>query len=111
MNRDGLIARWRYDALVERFAATDAVFILDSGVTPFLPLWGFIVESEMIRVLGEVGRKVYLHVPVTGKENLNDTLPGFSTIATAAPDKSVEGKMTIERAWRHAMCQYAAPLR
>jgi hypothetical protein len=89
MNRDGLIERWRYDALVERFATTDAVFILDSGATAFLPLWGFMVESEMIRVLGEVGRRVYLHIPVTGGEALDDTLPGFSTIAAAAPDKSV----------------------
>jgi hypothetical protein len=108
MNRDGLIERWRYDALVERFAATDAVVILDSGATAFLSLWGFIVESAMILVPGKVGRKVCLHVPVTGKENLNDTLPCFSTIATAAPDKSIEGKMTIERAWRHAIAPDAA---
>ena len=89
MNPEGLIERWRYDALVESFATTEAVFVLDSGATAFLPFWGYIVESEMIRVMGEAGRKVYLHVPITGGETLNDTLLGFSTIATAAPDKSI----------------------
>jgi len=39
----------------------------DSGATAFLPFWTYIVESEMIRVLREAGRKVYLHVPVTGE--------------------------------------------
>jgi hypothetical protein len=89
MNQDGLIERWRYDALVECFATTEAVFVLDSGATAFLPLWGYMVESEMIRVLGEAGKKVYLHIPITGGETLNDTLLGFSTIASAAPDKSI----------------------
>ena len=51
-NDAGLIERWRYDALVERFATTDAVYVLDTGATTFLPLWGYIVESEMIAALG-----------------------------------------------------------
>ena len=88
-NPDGVIERWRYDVLVERFTSTDAVFVLDSGATAFLPLWGYIVESEMIAVLEQARRKVYLHVPITGGETLNDTLLGFSTIAAAAPETSV----------------------
>lgn len=92
MNRDGLIERWRYDALVERFATTDAVLILDSDATAFLLPGGFIVESELIRVLGEVGRKVYHHVPVTGGETLNDTLPGLLHHRDGRPRKKCRGK-------------------
>jgi hypothetical protein len=62
---------------------------VDSGATAFLPFWTYIVESEMIRVLREAGRKVYLHVPVTGGETLNDTLLGFSAVAGATGERSV----------------------
>src|SRR5262252_2729214 len=63
VNEDGLIQRWRYDLLVERFLKSEDVFVVDSGATTFLPFWTYIVESEMIRVLRETDRKVYLHMP------------------------------------------------
>jgi adenylylsulfate kinase-like enzyme len=89
VNEDGLIQRWRYVSLVERFLTSADVFVVDSGATAFLPFWTYIVESEMIRVLREARRKVYLHVPVTGGETLNDTLLGFSAMASATTDRSV----------------------
>jgi Mrp family chromosome partitioning ATPase len=55
VNEDGLIQRARYDALIERFASTSGVFVVDSGATAFLPFWGYIVESQVVRVLREAG--------------------------------------------------------
>ncbi|MBV8820411.1 MAG: P-loop NTPase [Acidobacteriaceae bacterium] len=89
MNQDGLIERSRFDRLVDRFASEDTVFVVDSGATAFLPFWTYIVEAEMIRVLREAGRNVYVHVPISGGEMLNDTLLGFKTLATGASDKSL----------------------
>jgi hypothetical protein len=51
VNEDGLIQRWHYARLVERFLTSGDVFVVDSGATAFLPFWTDIVESEMIRVL------------------------------------------------------------
>jgi hypothetical protein len=54
--------------------------LLDSGATVFLPLWSYIVETEMIRVLRDLGRPLYVHCVVCGGEMLNDTLVGFETL-------------------------------
>ncbi len=89
VNDDGLIQRARYDALIERFATTSGAFVVDSGATAFLPFWGYIVESQVVRVLREAGRNIYLHVPITGGETLSDTLLGFSTIAAASTERNV----------------------
>ena len=89
VNEDGLIQRWLYDLQVEHFLTSENAFVVDSGATAFLPFWTYIVESEMMRVLREAGRKVYLHVPVTGGETINDTLLGFSAVASATGDRSV----------------------
>jgi CobQ/CobB/MinD/ParA nucleotide binding domain len=89
INEEGLIVRIRYDALLERFAAEDGVFVVDSGATAFLPLWSYIVETEVIRVLRETGRKLYVHCVVSGGEMLSDSLLGFDTLAKSTPDRNV----------------------
>jgi hypothetical protein len=89
VNEDGVIVRIRYDVLLERFAKENRTFVVDSGATAFLPLWSYIVETEMIRVLREIGRKLYVHCVVSGGEMLNDSLLGFDTLARSTPDRNV----------------------
>jgi hypothetical protein len=89
VSEEGLVVRARYDALVQRFATEDGVFVMDSGATAFLPFWSYIVESEMIRVLRDAGRKLYVHCVISGGEMLTDTLLGFETLARSTPDKNV----------------------
>jgi hypothetical protein len=89
VSEDGLVIRTRYDALVERFATEEGVFVMDSGATAFLPFWSYIVESDMIRVLREAGRRIYVHCVISGGEMLTDTLLGFETLANSTPDKNV----------------------
>jgi hypothetical protein len=89
VNEDGLIQRTQYDALVERFATTNGAFVVDSGATAFLPFWAYLVEGEVTRILRERARRIFLHVPVTGGETLNDTLLGFAAIAAGSTEKNV----------------------
>ena len=89
VSQEGLVVRARYDALVQRFATEEGVFVMDSGATAFLPFWSYIVESEMVRVLRDAGRKLYVHCVISGGEMLTDTLLGFETLAQSTPDKSV----------------------
>ena len=69
--------RSRYDALVDRFINEEAVFAVDNGATAFLPFWTRVVEADIPRVLREAGRRVYVHIPISGGERLNNTLLGF----------------------------------
>ena len=89
INEEGVIVRARYDSLLQRFATEKGVFVLDSGATAFLPLWSYLVESEVIRVLNEMGRDVYVHCVVSGGEMLSDSLLGFDTLASSTPDRNV----------------------
>lgn len=89
VNADGLVERNRFDSLVDRFITGDGAFVVDAGATAFLPLWTYILETELIRVLREAGRIVYVHVPISGGEMLNDTLLGFKTLAESAAEQSL----------------------
>jgi hypothetical protein len=89
VSEEGLVVRARYDAVVQRFATEEGVFVMDSGATAFLPFWSYIVESEMIRVLHDAGRKLYVRCVISNGEMLTDTLLGFETLARSTPDKNV----------------------
>ena len=89
VNQSGVVVRSRYDALVDRFINEDAVFVVDSGATAFLPFWTYVVESDIPTVLREAGPRVYVYVPVSCGEMLNDTLLGFRTLAETAAEKSL----------------------
>jgi hypothetical protein len=89
VNQDGIVERTRYDWVVERFATDEAVFVVDNGATVFLPLWTYIVETDMFAVLRQAGRLVYIHVPISGGEMLNDTLLGFKTLAESTPERNL----------------------
>ncbi len=89
VNQDGLVQRTRYDALLQRFATEDAVFVVDSGATAFMPFWAYVMETEMMRILRDAGRRIYVHVPISGGEMLNDTLFGFKTLAESTTDRNL----------------------
>lgn len=89
VNQDGLVQRTRYDAMLERFATEDAVFVVDSGATAFMPFWTYVMETEMLRVLRDAGRHIYVHVPICGGEMLNDTLLGFKTLAESTTERNL----------------------
>ena len=42
--------RARYDQLMDRFLKEEAVFVVDSGATAFLPFWTFMVEADVLRL-------------------------------------------------------------
>jgi hypothetical protein len=89
LNQEGLFMRARYDGLIGRFLNEEAVFVVDSGATAFLPFWTYIVESDVISMMRGAGRNVYVHIPISGGEMLNDTLLGFKTLAETAAERSL----------------------
>jgi len=89
LNQEGVVVRARYDQLVDRFVKEEAAFVVDSGATAFLPFWTFMVEADVIATLRSAGRRVYIHIPISGGEMLNDTLLGFKTLAETATEKSL----------------------
>jgi hypothetical protein len=89
VNQDGVVVRSNYDRLTERFLNDDSVFVVDSGATAFLLFWTYILESDVITVLRDAGRRVFVHIPISGGEMLNDSLLGFRTLAETAVEKSL----------------------
>lgn len=84
---DEINARY-FDGLIERImtAPEDAIIVVDNGASTFLPLLGYMVESQVLNMVTEAGIEVRLHPILTGGQAVNDTMQGLHQLVTTIPD-------------------------
>ena len=86
---DGSIDQRAFDGLMERLLTEEGVFVVDNGSSTFIPMWNYILENDVIRVLSDSGRRLFVHCVVTGGQALTDTLSGFAKLAETTPDQNI----------------------
>jgi hypothetical protein len=68
----GGINEKQFDALVERVCSREGIYIVDTGATTFVPLWHYMLEHQLFRFLVDQGRRVFVHLVVTGGQGMQD---------------------------------------
>src|SRR3954467_14671839 len=66
--RDGSIDIRGFDGLMERLLTEDGTFVIDNGASTFIPLWSYIVENQVVDILRQAGKQLYVHTVITGGE-------------------------------------------
>ena len=79
----------RFDVLLERILTEEAVFVVDSGASTFIPLWNYLLENDVMQVLRQAQKRLYVHTVVTGGQALLDTLKGFRSLAESTSDRNL----------------------
>jgi hypothetical protein len=86
---DGAVDQRAFDGLVERLLTEEGLFVVDNGASTFIPMWNYILENDVIRVLRDGGRNLFVHCVLTGGQALTDTLTGFAKLAETTPDQNI----------------------
>ena len=87
--REGSIDVRGFDGLMERLLTEDGTFVIDNGASTFIPLWSYIVENQVIDILRQAGKRLYVHTVITGGQALLDTVNGFRSLAQSTNDRNV----------------------
>ena len=87
--RDGAIEQRVFDGLVDEFMRTDASFVVDNGAATFIPLWQYMFESDVPGLLRSAGRRLYVHMVITGGQAVADTVNGFAAVAQNVAEKGI----------------------
>lgn len=74
---------------MERLLTEDGTFVIDNGASTFIPLWSYIVENQVIDVLRQAGKRLYVHTVITGGQALLDTVNGFRSLAQSTTDRNI----------------------
>ncbi len=62
---------------------------MDNGASTFIPMWNYILENDVISVLRDSGKHLFVHCVITGGQALTDTLTGFAKLAETTPDQNI----------------------
>src|ERR1044071_7400591 len=87
--REGSIDQRGFDGLMERLLTEDGIFVVDNGASTFIPLWNYILENNVVGILQEAGKELYVHTVITGGQALLDTLNGFKSVADTTSERNV----------------------
>ena len=87
--RRGQIQERQFDYLIEKICATEGVFVVDTGATNFVPIWHYMLENEILRLLRDHGRKTFVHSVIVGGQGLKDTLSGLDEVAGTVDGRHV----------------------
>jgi hypothetical protein len=81
--------RRRFDELIDKILGSEESFVVDNGAATFLPLWHYMVENSIVRVLREANRRLLIHTVLTGGQALADTTTGFKFLAESSESRNI----------------------
>lgn len=87
--RDGAIDQRGFDTLMERLLTEDSTFVVDNGAATFIPMWSYMLENNVVDLLRHAGRRLYVHMVITGGQALLDTLHGFKSLADSTAEQNI----------------------
>ena len=79
----------KFDGLMERLLSEQGVFVVDNGSSSFIPLSNYMFENNVIPMLRDAGKQVFIHCIITGGQALMDTLAGFKALAEQTDSKNI----------------------
>jgi hypothetical protein len=85
----GQVHERQFDTLVERICSENGIFIVDTGATNFIPIWHYILENEILRLLADHGRKTFVHTVIAGGQAFKDTVSGLDEIAGTITGRNI----------------------
>lgn len=81
MSADREINAKKFDLLIEKLLNGTGVAVVDNGANTFSPLLSYLQENDVINLLQDNGKKVFIHTIVGGGDTMSDTANGFNSIA------------------------------
>jgi cellulose biosynthesis protein BcsQ len=85
MNGDNNINARAFDGLVESLVAHEGVSVIDNGASTFVPLSSYLAENDVIELLQNAGKEVFVHTVLTGGQAIDDTMSGLNALLKAQP--------------------------
>lgn len=71
----------KFDVLIEKLLLYGCVSVVDNGANTFAPLLSYLIENDVIKLLNENGKRVFIHTIVGGGDTMSDTANGLHSIA------------------------------
>lgn len=86
---DGEIIAGSFDEMMEEIISDDeSNFVIDNGASSFVPFVRYLLKNDIIDILSESGKEVYVHTVIKAGQDLKITLAGFDSLAEQLPESA-----------------------
>jgi hypothetical protein len=79
----------KFNEIANRIVTEEGPFVIDTGATIFLPFWDYVAQTELIQFFAAQDRRVIIHCPVMGGQELSETVKGFAAICRMMRAESI----------------------
>jgi len=84
---NGSIIERNFDSMIEQILnEKDANFVIDNGSANFSPFKSYLLNNDVIKIMAEQGKQVYIHTVIKGGQEITMTLAGFDILAEQMPE-------------------------
>jgi hypothetical protein len=83
LNDDKNIDPRVFDGLIEKLLEHEGDAVIDNGASTFVPLSAYMLENNVIELLQEAGKQVFIHTVLTGGQAMDDTMIGLNSLLTS----------------------------
>lgn len=80
LNSDQTIDPRVFDGLIEMLLEHEGDAVIDNGASTFLPLAAYLRENNVVELLKDAGKSVFIHTVLTGGQALDDTITGLNAL-------------------------------
>lgn len=83
--KNGSIIERNFDSMIEQIVEEDSHFVIDNGSSNFSPFKTYMVKNNLIKIISDRNKKVFIHTVIKGGQELRVTLAGFDILAEQLP--------------------------
>lgn len=80
ITENNTVIQSKFDPLFEAILANEGTFVVDNGASTFLPMLQYFGDNEVIQMLTDSGKNVFIHTIIVGGQAFRDTLQGYKNI-------------------------------
>lgn len=80
ITENNTVIQSKFDSLFESILTNDGTFVIDNGASTFLPMIQYFDDNEIIPMLIDSKKNVFIHTIIVGGQAITDTLQGYENI-------------------------------
>lgn len=93
ITENNTVIQSKFDSLFETILTNDGTFVVDNGASTFLPMLQYFEDNEIIPMLIDSGKNVFIHTIIVGGQAFTDTLQGYKNILKMV--KGTQAKVVV----------------
>lgn len=85
---NNIVDESKFDEMIDQIIEDDTNFVIDNGASSFVTFSSYIKENNIVNMIHENNKQVYVHMVIKAGQDLVPTVQGFNAMAQNLPEQA-----------------------